>query len=96
MKKKIRQKAAALRYDPRHRDAPTVVAKGRGVMAEKILALAKSRDIPIYEDRDLVEALETLELNSEIPPALYRAVAQVLVFIHRLNQQQKESKGAVP
>jgi flagellar biosynthesis protein len=89
MKKDTRKKAAALRYDPQHRDAPTVVAKGRGQIAEKIIALAKSHDIPSYEDRNLVEALEALELNTEIPATLYRAVAEVLVLIYRLNQQQQ-------
>jgi flagellar biosynthesis protein len=88
MKKKVRKKAAALRYDPQHKDAPTMLAKGRGQIADKIIALAKSHDIPLYEDRSLVEALEALELNTEIPPAMYRAVAEVLVFIYRLNLRQ--------
>ena len=94
MKKDGPKKAAALLYDPQHKDAPTVVAKGRGQIAEKIMSLAEAHGIPLYEDRNLVEALATLDLNTEIPSAMYRAVAEVLVFIYRLNQRQRDSKGA--
>lgn len=87
MKKKTIRKAAALSYESHIDDAPKVVAKGKGLLAEKIVALAAAHDIPLYQDRDLVEILEALDLNAEIPPNLYRAVAEVLVFIYRLNQQ---------
>jgi flagellar biosynthesis protein len=87
MKKKQIKKAAALSYDMRDNQAPKVVAKGKGFMAEKIIAIANSHNIPLYEDQDLVKILEALDLNTEIPPDLYRAVAEVLVFIYRLNQQ---------
>ncbi len=88
MKKKAIKKAAALSYEAGLDDAPKVVAKGKGVIAENIIALARKNDVPLYEDRDLATILEAMELNTEIPPNLYQAVAQVLVFIYRLNQQR--------
>lgn len=88
MKKREVKKAAALSYEIDREDAPKVVAKGKGFVAEKIIALANSHNIPLYEDQDLVKVLEAMDLNTEIPPDLYRAVAEVLVFIYRLNQQR--------
>jgi flagellar biosynthesis protein len=87
MKKREIKKAAALSYEMGEEDAPKVVAKGKGFVAEKIIAHANSHDIPLYEDQDLVKVLEAMDLNTEIPPDLYKAVAEVLVFIYRLNQQ---------
>ena len=83
-----RKKAAALHYDQMKGGAPQVVAKGRGKMAERIMALAREHDIPMVEDRNLVQMLEALDLNTEIPPELYQAVAEVLVFVYRLNQKR--------
>jgi flagellar biosynthesis protein len=81
------RKAAAIRYDQMQDQAPTVIAKGRGLMAEKIIRLAREHDIPLVCDADLAQVLEALELHSQIPPQLYRAVAEVLVFVYRLNQK---------
>jgi flagellar biosynthesis protein len=86
MKKRPYKKAAALSYESNIDGAPKVVAKGKGLLAEKIVALAEAHNIPLYKDQDLVEILEAMDLNAEIPPNLYRAVAEVLVFIYRLNQ----------
>ncbi len=91
MKKKHLKKAAALSYEAGLDDAPKVVAKGRGIIAENIIALAQKNDVPLYHDQDLVHILEAMELNTEIPPNLYQAVAQILVFIYRLNQQKMSS-----
>ncbi|MFQ5431403.1 MAG: EscU/YscU/HrcU family type III secretion system export apparatus switch protein [Nitrospinota bacterium] len=88
MEKKKRsrlKKAAALRYKAESDSAPKVVAKGRGGVAERIIAVAKENDIPIHEDRDLIEILSTLELEQEIPPELYRTIAEILAFIYRVN-----------
>ncbi|MCF8128249.1 MAG: EscU/YscU/HrcU family type III secretion system export apparatus switch protein [Deltaproteobacteria bacterium] len=81
------KKAVALKYDRKIDDAPTVLAKGRGLIADQILSIAKKNGLPIYPDRDLVEALEALDLNIEIPEELYRAVAEVLVFIYDINKK---------
>jgi flagellar biosynthesis protein len=80
--KDVRKKAAALRYTHDKDSAPRVVAKGSGVTAEKILQLAKEHNIPIKEDYNLVEVLSQLDLYQEIPPELYRAVAEILSFIY--------------
>ena len=83
MKKK--PKAVALKYEKEKDAAPRVVAKGGGSVAEKIIETARVHNVPLHEDKNLVEVLETLDLETEIPPELYRAVAEVLAFIYRLN-----------
>jgi flagellar biosynthesis protein len=75
----------ALKYDQKSDRAPRVVAKGRGNVAEKILDIAKENNVPLYEDKNLIQVLEALELETEIPPELYRALAEVLAFVYRLN-----------
>lgn len=77
-------KAAALKYDEEKDKAPKVVASGRGKIAERIVEIAKEHGIPIYEDPDLVELLLKVDIGDEIPPELYKAVAEVLAFIYRL------------
>jgi flagellar biosynthesis protein len=62
-----------------------VVAKGRGSIGEKIIELAKAHDIPIEENEVLAGALSNVELDDEIPVELYKAVAEVLVFVLRLS-----------
>jgi flagellar biosynthesis protein len=79
-----RKKAVALRYDPEKDNAPVVLAKGYGELAERIIKIAKERNIPVVEDKDLISALIRVEVFEEIPPELYRAVAKVLVFIKTL------------
>lgn len=82
-----RKKAAALRYDRTRDGAPKVVAKGRGKMAERIVEMARQNNVPLVEDRNLVQMLETLDLNTDIPTELYQAVAEVLVFVYRMNHK---------
>jgi flagellar biosynthesis protein len=77
------QLAVALQYDKA--GAPRVVAKGRGSIGEKIIELAKAHDIPIEENEVLAGALSNVELGDEIPVELYKAVAEVLVFVLRLS-----------
>ncbi len=80
-------KAVALRYKQGEDRAPVVVAKGQGFVAEKILEIAEQYDIPLYEDRDLLEILSKIDLGDTIPPDLYKAVAEVLAFVYRMNQE---------
>ncbi|MBI5056172.1 MAG: EscU/YscU/HrcU family type III secretion system export apparatus switch protein [Nitrospirae bacterium] len=80
-------KAAALKYIHGKDPAPQLVAKGRGEAAKKILEIAKKHDIPIHEDKELVELLSTLDLYQEIPPELYRAVAEILAFIYLIDRK---------
>ena len=75
------QLAVALQYD--RKGAPRVVAKGRGTIGEKIIEVAKANDIPIEENEVLAGALSKVD---EIPVELYKAVAEVLVFVLRLSR----------
>lgn len=77
------QLAVALHYD--RQGAPRVVAKGRGTIGEKIIEMAKANNIPIEENEVLAGALSTIELGDEIPQELYKAVAEVLIFVLRLS-----------
>jgi flagellar biosynthesis protein len=79
------KKAVAIKYNRDKDRAPKVLAKGRNAIAEKIIEVAQDNKVPIYPDKDLVQVLETLDLDFEIPPDLYRAVAEVLVFIYSIN-----------
>lgn len=85
-----RKRAVAIRYKSDEDSAPSIVAKGQGVIAEQILEIAEKHNIPLYEDRDLVEVLSALDLGSAIPPDLYQAVAEVLAFVYRLNNKIPE------
>ncbi len=76
--------AIALHYE-KGSGAPVVVAKGRGTIGEKIVEIARANDIPIEENELLAGALSKVELGEEIPPDLYKAVAEVLVFVLRLS-----------
>ena len=75
--------AVALHYD--RKGAPRVVAKGKGAVGAKIVEVAKAHDIPIEENEVLAGALSKVELDDEIPAELYKAVAEVLVFVLRLS-----------
>jgi flagellar biosynthesis protein len=77
------QLAVALHYDKS--GAPRVVAKGRGTVGERIIEVAKAHDIPIEENEVLAGALSHVELGDEIPAELYKAVAEVLIFVLRLS-----------
>jgi flagellar biosynthesis protein len=77
------QLAVALHYDKT--GAPRVVAKGKGTIGEKIIEIAREHGIPIEENEVLAGALSNVELGDEIPAELYKAVAEVLIFVLRLS-----------
>ncbi|CAJ1002204.1 MULTISPECIES: EscU/YscU/HrcU family type III secretion system export apparatus switch protein [Bacillales] len=81
-----RKQAVALRYQAKTMEAPVVVAKGKGYVADNILKTAKEHGIPVQEDPSLVEVLGKLDLNQQIPPELYQVVAEVLAFVYRLDK----------
>jgi flagellar biosynthesis protein len=87
-----RRRAAALKYSMETDMAPRVVAKGERLVAERILALAKTHGIPVKEDPDLVALLMELELNATIPPELYRAVAEIFAWLYRIQRVQPRSE----
>lgn len=89
------RKAVALRYERQKNQAPQVVASGQGLLAAKILEVARDSDIPIHEDQELVEALRALPVGAEIPSELYELVAQVLAFVISLDKEQGGHKGSV-
>lgn len=90
--KQPRKTAVALRYQAELDRAPRIVAQGQGILAERILAIAQENDVPVYEDTVLVEVLSQLDLGAEIPEHLYKAVAEVLVFIHSLDRDYPQRR----
>jgi len=84
------QHAVALGYNPSKDSAPRVLATGDGLVAEKIIAIAKENKIPIREDPVLVAALASIDLDETIPPELYAVVAEVLAFVYRVRQKQSQ------
>jgi flagellar biosynthesis protein len=83
-KNKKLNSAVALKYDVQAGGVPTIVAKGKGDIAEKIIELAKENEIHIHENPELLEILIRLEIGDEIPEALYRAIAEVIAFTYEL------------
>jgi flagellar biosynthesis protein len=81
------KRAAALRYDADRGGAPRVVAAGSGEIAERIIALAQEHGVPVRDDAALAEALARLQLEAEVPEALWAAVAEALVWAYRLTSR---------
>jgi len=84
-----RRYAVALRYQEDDDDAPRVLAKGQGEVADRIVALAKAHQVPLHQDHDLVELLVVLDLGAVVPPALYHALAEVLAHLYRANHRME-------
>ncbi len=89
---KLNKKAVALRYDVDKNIAPVIVASGMGHVAEKIIEIAGENKVPIYEDTSLTTILTQLELGSEIPEELYKAVVDIYVFFLNFAQQHEEEE----
>ncbi len=88
------QKAVALKYDAERDVAPRVIAKGRGHVAEHILATAQKNTIPVYQNKTLVNMLMALEIDREIPPELYKAIAEVMAYVYKMDKSKEKSKNA--
>jgi len=86
--RKVRE-AAALRYSPDKNNAPEIVALGKGETAERIIKKAEEHDVPIYRDENLAHTLNYLKIGDEIPGELYEVVAQVLIFVSRLDNSYR-------
>jgi len=86
--------AAVLKYDAGKDRAPHLVAKGRGGVAEKIIELAVKHDIPITSDPALVQVLSKLDIDQTIPEELYQAVAEVLAFVYRMNEERRRASSS--
>lgn len=94
MSRTHRRSAAALAYDdPVARDgAPRVVAKGYGLVAEMIVQRAKEAGLYVHEAPEMVSLLMQVDLDSQIPPQLYQAVAELLAWLHGLEAVESEAK----
>ena len=82
--------AVAIRYDMDNRPSPHILAKGRGVIAQRIKEIATENDIPLYEDKWLARQLyAACDVGDSIPVDLWQAVARVLAYVRTLNDQRK-------
>lgn len=87
---KANQQAIALAYDSGDY-APRVVAKGRGLVADQIIALAKEHQVFVHESKDLVGLLMQVDLDQHIPPELYLAIAEILAWLYRLERGELDA-----
>ena len=85
------RQAVCLRYARDEDPVPRVVAKGRGLVAERILELAREHGLPVREDPELVELLAACELGDDIAPDLFAAVAELLAFLYRVQRSDPTS-----
>ena len=92
-KNKKLKSAVALKYQTETDAAPKVTAKGEGLVAERIIQLARENQVPIKEDPDLVQILSQVDINKEIPPSVYKVVAELLAFIYKLNSKYQKIPG---
>lgn len=91
-KDKKPKQAVALEYDPND-VAPKIIAIGQGKVAERIIETAKEADVPVHKDEKLAKTLSKLEIGDTIPPELYEVVAEVLVFVDRLEKIRGKMDG---
>lgn len=77
--------AIAISYEP-NEDAPKVIASGRGYLADKIIEKAKEAEVPLHKDEKLANTLSKLEIGDMIPPELYEVVAEILVFVDKMDR----------
>ncbi len=85
------QKAVALAYEQNKHRAPKILAKGEGLIAQKIIEKAKEYDIPLFQSKALVDSLIHLDLDEEIPPELYKAVVEVFIWLYKTEQKSQIS-----
>ncbi len=83
----LRQSAVALAYEVGSR-APKVVAKGRGLIAEEIIRKANENGVFVHQSKELVALLMQVELDQDIPPLLYRVVAELLAWLYLVEKRQ--------
>lgn len=86
------KKAVALKYIPGQSEAPVVVAKGQGSVADIILQKAKDNGVAVQEDAALVEVLSKLDLDQQIPPQLYQLVAEILSYVYQSDRTAGERR----
>lgn len=89
--KKVKQ-AVAIEYDPNDM-APKIVATGKGAVAERIIEKAKESDVPVHQDAKLAGTLSKLDIGDFIPPELYEVVAEILVFVDKMEKIRSKLGG---
>jgi flagellar biosynthesis protein len=87
------QSAVALAYQDGD-GAPKVVAKGKGLLAEQIIGRAREAGVFVHESKDLVALLMEVDLDRQIPPALYRAIAELLAWLYHIESAQANGASA--
>lgn len=91
MEKDDRKTAVALSYEAGD-EAPKILATGKGAVAERIIEEAEKADVPFYKDSALAETLSKLQIGDAIPPELYEVVAEILVFVDRMDKLREKVK----
>ncbi|MDY5776133.1 MAG: EscU/YscU/HrcU family type III secretion system export apparatus switch protein [Lachnospiraceae bacterium] len=89
MEKEKIKTAVAIAYEPGD-EAPKILATGKGEIAEKIIEKAKEEDVPFYKDSKLANTLSKLEIGDMIPPELYEVVAEILVFVDKMDRMKSK------
>ena len=87
-----RKSVVSLKYKKGNDYAPKITAKGKGWVAEKIIKMAHENNIPIREDRDLLNLLSEIDVGQEVPESLYKVVAELLAWVYQLNQNFQQSQ----
>lgn len=87
------RRAVALRFDQARDEAPVVVAQGQGLIAERMIELAKASGVEVREDASLAEALSRVDIGMTIPEELYPVVAEILVFLNRLDRSNEQNRN---
>ncbi len=85
--------AVALGYDRQKDNAPKVLAKGQGEIAEKIIRIALDEGIEIRQDADLIEILKAVDIEQEIPVEAFAAVAEIISYIYKANGKMLEEQS---
>ena len=88
------KQAVALKYDMQQDKAPRVVAKGKGHTAEHILEAAQKASVPVYQNKTLVNMLMALDIDREIPPELYKAIAEVMAYVYKMDKDKGTANAA--
>lgn len=91
-KKRLNQKAVALKYDESKDRAPVIVASGSGYLAERLVEIANDNDVPVYEDNSLATILSQLELGQQIPEQLYQTIVDIYVYFLKFSTNESENK----
>ena len=84
----MKQKAVALKYEQTKNNSPKVTAKGEGKTAQKIIQIAKENGVALKKDENLVELLSNIELDTEVPPEMYKAVAELFSFLYNITKKE--------